>query len=169
MGTEVSDKGDSPLAWPDRIFLTGFMGSGKSTVGRILSMKLQRSFVDLDNEIEQIAERNIAGIFEDSGEGEFRELERKALHSAPFHAVIATGGGCFIYNSDWMLQNGTVIYLQVPFDVLAQRIGADPSRPLWRNAERLFQDRETLYRKAHITIDASPDPETIAESIVAAL
>ncbi len=143
------------------------MGAGKSTIGRILAAKMERDFLDLDTQIEQLAGRHIAGIFEDLGEGEFRELERKCLYSAPPDSIIATGGGCFIFNSDWMLQNGTVIYLQVPFDVLTRRIGGDPSRPLWRNAEHLFQSREAIYNKAHITIDASPDPETIADSIAA--
>ena len=64
-----------------------------------------------------------------------------------------------------MLQNGTVVYLQVPFDVLASRIGADPSRPLWKNAEKLFLKRETVYRKAQIVIDASPEAEQVAKTI----
>lgn len=148
-----------------RIFLTGFMGAGKSTVGRLLAPLMNMDFVDLDTEIEMVAGRRIAGIFEDLGEAEFRALEQKCLHASPEHAVIATGGGCFIFNTEWMLQNGTVVYLHVPFDALASRIGADPSRPLWKNAEKLFLQRETVYRRAQVIIDASPEADQVARAI----
>lgn len=148
-----------------RIFLTGFMGAGKSTVGRLLAPLLNLEFVDLDTEIEMIAGRHIAGIFEDLGENEFRDLERKCLAASPENSVVATGGGCFIFNTDWMLANGTVVYLQVPFETLASRIGADPSRPLWKNAEKLFLQRETVYRKAQVIVDASPEPEQVAATV----
>ena len=148
-----------------RIFLTGFMGAGKSTVGRLLSQILNLEFVDLDTEIEMLAGRHIAGIFEDLGEQEFRDLERKCLEASPENAIIATGGGCFIFNTDWMLANGTTVYLKVPFEVLASRIGADPSRPLWKNAQKLFLQREAVYQKAQVIVDASPEPDQVAITI----
>lgn len=148
-----------------RIFLTGFMGAGKSTVGRLLAPSLNCDFVDLDMEIERAAGLHISGIFEDFGEGEFRNVERHCLSAVPQDAVVATGGGCFIFNTEWMLQNGMVVYLDVPFEILAERIGADPARPLWKNAHHLFDQRQVVYRKAQITVDGSPAPEVVAAHI----
>jgi shikimate kinase len=147
-----------------RVFLTGFMGAGKTTVGRLLAPLLACGFLDLDAEIELQSGQKIAGIFEDLGESEFREMERKCLHAAPDDVVVACGGGCFIYNTEWMLKHGTVVYLRVPFRELAARIGADPSRPLWRNAEQLFRERETVYSRAHLSVDVA-EPAAVAESI----
>src|SRR5262249_51417606 len=150
-----------------RIYLTGFMGSGKTTVGRILAARMQIDFLDLDQRIEQSSRKSIAEIFQEFGEGGFRELETATLHSIKAeNAVIATGGGCFIHNTEWMLANGTVIYLELPFPALASRIGADPKRPLWRNAETLFAERESIYKKAHFTIDGTLPPDDVASQIM---
>ncbi len=150
-----------------KIFLTGFMGSGKSTVGRVLANQLGWPFIDLDFEIEKRTKREISTIFKQTGEPAFRKEERQALHAIDLDpAIIATGGGCFINNRDWMLNNGMVIYLQVPFNVLIKRIGADPKRPLWRNAESLFLERQEAYGQAHHSVDASGTPEEVASEIV---
>ena len=142
------------------------MGSGKSTVGRVLAQSLQYEFVDLDAEIERKAGKTIAEIFSESEE-EFRKLETVCLQSIlKKDAVIATGGGCFIHNQQWMLENGRVVYLHVPFEQLATRIGADPNRPLWRNAETLYHEREAAYRSAHLTVDGTASPEAVAEEII---
>jgi shikimate kinase len=149
-----------------RIYLTGFMGSGKSSVGKILAHRLGAPFLDLDHEIERQANQSIAGIFDQRGENSFREMERSALElfvMDPF--VMATGGGAFIFNRDWMLKHGVVVFLDIPFEHLVQRIGADPQRPLWSNAKKLYEERLGEYRKAHFTIDAVGDPEIIAERI----
>lgn len=149
-----------------RIYLTGFMGAGKTTVGRILSADLSSSFVDLDQEIEQSTGRSIAEIIQNSGEQSFRRLETRHLESLlSTNIVVSTGGGCFLFNRDWMLTNGTVVYLDVPFATLAGRIGADPARPLWRNAEQLFRDREPAYRAAHLIVDGSLPPQEVAREI----
>jgi shikimate kinase len=149
-----------------RIYLTGFMGSGKSTVGRILANKLNVPFFDLDKEIELRQNRSIEKIFESSGEEAFRKLETDCLlHLNEQDAVIATGGGCFIQNASWMLSNGTVVYLQVPFTTLTERIGASANRPLWRKADQLFQEREQQYRKAHFIIEGTKGPEEVAAEI----
>src|SRR5262249_23680914 len=150
-----------------RIYLTGFMGSGKTIVGRILAARMQTDFLDLDQRIEQSAHKSIAEIFQEFGEGGFRELETVTLHSIKAeNAVVATGGGCFIHNTDWMLANGMVIYLELPFPALASRIGADPKRPLWRNAEPLFAERESIYKKAHFTVDGTLSPDDMATQIL---
>ena len=148
-----------------RIYLTGFMGAGKTTVGRALASMLDWTFYDLDREIERIAKRSIPELFQ-SGENAFRATETEQLLSLlPENAVIATGGGCFIENSDWMLNHGKVIYLHVPFMELVQRVGGDPNRPLWKNAAELFEQRQNTYRKAHFEVDGLGAPESIAEKI----
>jgi len=142
------------------------MGSGKSTVGKILAEKLGAAFIDLDQEIERQTNRSIAGIFEQSGEGSFRDYERSALKlfiMEPF--VMATGGGTFIHNHDWMLANGVVIFLDVPFEKLVLRIGADFKRPLWNDAKKLYEERMEVYRQAHHTVDATGDSREIADTI----
>jgi len=149
-----------------RIYLTGFMGSGKSTVGKILAQKLGYTFTDLDQEIERHANQPITSIFEQSGEKSFRDMERSALQMYtvdPF--VMATGGGTFIYNREWMLQHGVVVFLHLPFENLVQRIGADTKRPLWSNAKTLYDERLNEYRKAHFTVEPLKDPEATADEI----
>jgi len=149
-----------------RIYLTGFMGSGKSTVGRLLSEKTGVPFIDLDKEIEFKLSLSPAEVFERYGEQFFRDHETELLRKFQMDPLIlATGGGCFIQNREWMLSNGTVLFLDVPFTQLVSRIGADPSRPLWKNAERLYKDRLTEYKKAHYTIDASGTPDDVVERI----
>ncbi len=141
------------------------MGAGKSTAGRVLAQALHHEFLDLDTEIERAAGKKIAEIFARSEE-EFRTLETACLQSiVAADVVIATGGGCFIHNQEWMLENGKVIYLHVPLEKLAERIGADPNRPLWRNAETLYREREAIYRSAHLTVDGTASPEAIASAI----
>jgi shikimate kinase len=150
-----------------RIYLTGFMGSGKSSVGRALAQKLGWEFIDLDYEIEQSSKESIENIFASAGEQEFRKRETQQLRQINRDkAVIATGGGTFIHNRDWMLQNGTVIYLEVPFETLATRIGAETSRPLWKNAQQLFGERQRIYESAHHKVDASRDVESAAMEII---
>jgi shikimate kinase len=150
-----------------RIYLTGFMGAGKTMVGRSLAQKLGYEFIDLDYQIEHTSGESIESIFETGGESEFRKRESEILRSIDKDpAVISTGGGCFIYNRDWMLNNGKVVYLKVPFDTLVTRIGAETSRPLWRNAKQLYEDRELIYQSAHFQVDAKGDVEQVAEEIL---
>jgi len=109
-----------------RIFLTGFMGCGKSHTGRRLSEALNVPFVDLDNWIENQEGQSIQAIFKTSGEAAFREIEREALHQMIQYgqAVIACGGGapCFFDNMEWMNRHGITIYLQTPVDELCRRL-----------------------------------------------
>jgi shikimate kinase len=149
-----------------RIYLTGFMGSGKSTVGKILAEKLGSPFIDLDQELEYKTNQSITSIFEQQGETSFRDLEKSTLElflMDPF--VMATGGGTFIHNRDWMLNHGTVVYLDVPFEKLVTRVGADPKRPLWSNARKLYDERIEHYSQAHHLVDGTEDPEKIADKI----
>ena len=142
------------------------MGSGKSTVGKILAEKLGYPFIDLDQELEAKANKSITTIFEQQGETSFREMEKSTLElfvMDPF--VMATGGGTFIHNRDWMHKHGTVIFLNVPFEKLVTRVGADPKRPLWENAKKLYDERIEYYGQAHYSVDAGGDPEEIADRI----
>jgi shikimate kinase len=149
-----------------RIYLTGFMGAGKTMVGRVLAQKLGCEFVDLDYQIEHTSGESIESIFETRGESEFRKRESEILRSINKDpAIISTGGGCFIYNSEWMLNNGKVVYLKVPFDTLVTRIGAETSRPLWRNAKQLYDDRELIYETAHLQVDGTREVEQVANEI----
>src|SRR5262245_60999710 len=150
-----------------RIYLTGFMGAGKTMVGRALAQKLGYEFIDLDYEIEHTCGETIESIFESGGESEFRKRESEILRSINKDpSVISTGGGCFIFNRDWMLNNGKVIYLKVPFDTLVTRIGAETSRPLWRNAKQLYDERQQIYESAHLQVDGTRDVEEVADEII---
>jgi shikimate kinase len=150
-----------------RIYLTGFMGAGKTMVGRVLAQKLGCESIDLDYEIEHSLGQSIESIFETGSESEFRKYESQILRGIDKDpAVISTGGGCFIFNRDWMLQNGKVIYLKVPFEALVSRIGAETSRPLWRNAKQLYDERQQIYESAHLQVDGTADVEEVANDIL---
>lgn len=109
-----------------RIFLIGFMGSGKSYVGARLAKMMTSSFIDLDDWIEKKNEKTINQIFAEEGEKQFRLKERESLHDmARFDkTVIACGGGtpCYFDNIEWMNNNGLTIFLDIPRDILFERL-----------------------------------------------
>lgn len=118
-----------------RIYLIGYMGSGKSTLGRRLSSKMGVQFVDMDHYIEERNYKTIPQIFSEEGEASFREKERKALRelSEFTDIIIATGGGapCFFDNMDLMNQTGKTIFLNIDPKILAERlIMSKTERPL---------------------------------------
>ena len=117
------------------IYLIGFMGSGKSTLGKVLARLLNYSFIDLDHYIEKKEGFIVAEIFSRYGEERFRELERLAIHETAQtgNTVVATGGGapCFFDNMDFMNQQGITIYLKISPDNLCRRLAsARAHRPL---------------------------------------
>ena len=143
------------------------MGSGKTTLGKRLALKLGYSFIDMDKEIEAVAGMSISAYFERYGEEAFRETENRVLKTInlPEGAVIATGGGapCFYDNLDWMNKNGLTIYLSLSPKALALRLeNATNERPILKNlkglelenfiAERLKM-REEFYQQAKLTIN----------------
>lgn len=143
------------MKYPQKIFLVGMPGSGKSTLGKELAQKLDRNFFDLDAEIERMAGWVIPDIFAQVGEEYFRELENSVLMmliklNEP--AVIATGGGapCFFDNMDQMNAAGTTIFLDTPMDTLVERVKKEKaSRPLVSQMEdsSLADDMKALYKK----------------------
>jgi len=118
-----------------KIYIVGFMGSGKSTYGERLSKAMKHSFVDLDKLIEERVGKTIAEIFEQEGEEAFRKLETEALHSTAEmqDTVISTGGGtaCFNDNMSWMNDNGVTVYLRLFESIIQKRLErAVEERPL---------------------------------------
>jgi shikimate kinase len=138
------------------VFLIGFMGAGKSTVGVRVAETLGRPFVDLDREIESDAGMAIAEVFAQRGEGGFRDLETVALTrlEAREPLVVACGGGIVERqaNRDLLAKEGTVVYLRVSTAETLARCGSDPNRPLLRGGpeaiEALLSARESLYAAA---------------------
>jgi len=149
-----------------RIYLIGYMGCGKSTLGRELAAGLGLLFVDLDKYIEKKYFRTVPKIFADEGEERFREKERVCLLevSAFEDVVVATGGGapCFFDNIDVMNRTGCCVFLDVEDEVLANRLLQSKSdRPLIRGKsveeltsviQKMMQERRPFYEKARYTV-----------------
>jgi shikimate kinase len=145
-----------------KLFLIGYMGSGKTTVGKELAKKLNLQFIDVDLFIENRYHKSISAIFEEKRETGFREIERKALHElVDFeNVVISTGGGlpCFFDNMDVMNQAGTTVYLKVSVEELSERLSAGKQkRPLIKDKDREemknfiathLEKREMFYNQA---------------------
>lgn len=118
-----------------RIFLVGYMGAGKTTLGRALATTLGLPFIDLDIYIEERFRKSIAQIFAENGEEHFRRIEQSMLHEVGEfeNVIISTGGGtpCFFDNIEYMNGQGTTVYLDVPVDRLFTRLSiARSKRPL---------------------------------------
>jgi shikimate kinase len=160
------------------IYLVGFMGSGKSTLGRLLAQELGWSFFDLDQEIEAAEKTPIAEIFEKRGESEFRRIETQMLqqHISWIEqgrpSVVALGGGTFAQEQNRELVNdrGVTVWLDCPLEVVARRVAPVSHRPLARDPEQfaaLYGERLKSYRLAdvHIAI-ASDDPAVAVQAIM---
>jgi shikimate kinase len=156
------------------IFLVGFMGSGKSTVGASLARMLGWRFVDTDRSIEEEDGREIAVIFGESGEEYFRDMERRIVRHTPgvSPVVVAIGGGAFNDAGlrEWMKSEGHTVWLDVPLEELKARVGEGGNRPLWSGEgaiEKLHEQRRGSYALAEHRIDASTGtPGEIAERIL---
>jgi shikimate kinase len=151
----------SPIP-PHKIYLVGFMGAGKTTVGRALAHRLGWRFEDIDAEVERREGRAIADISRLLGEGRFRAVEREALQALLGLAdtVVATGGGTFMdpANRAAMLADGVVAWLDIPFSRVLERVPPDGRRPLASSRaelESLYHARRAAYQLAHLRLDAS--------------
>lgn len=146
----------------DKVYLVGFMGAGKTTVGRALARRLDWRFEDIDACVERAEGRDVAAIFRQSGEPYFRARERQALVDLlPARGVVvATGGGTMVdpANRELMSRDGVLAWLDAPFATVADRAPADGRRPLASNRgemERLYNDRRAAYAAAHARFDVS--------------
>ena len=151
-----------------KIFLLGYMSSGKTTLGATLAKKLSLPFIDLDKEIETSQGKKITEIFDLDGEENFRQIERDVLRKAVEQNekfVMATGGGtpCYFKNLDLMKKKGITIYLQVSLKELVRRnLQSKELRPLLRGLNELeiqsyvnhhLKERLPFYKKAGITLN----------------
>lgn len=160
------------------IYLVGFMGCGKSTVGTLLADELGWSFADLDEDIETAAGRRIPEIFEACGEAEFRRMEYEALRTRVKTVqtgrplVLSLGGGAFVEerNCGVVSDNGVSVWLDAPLDLIRLRIAGQDHRPLARDAARfesLYHSRRPSYGKADYRIDVEgDDPRRVVEAIL---
>jgi shikimate kinase len=149
------------------IFLIGFMGCGKTTVGKKLAKKLKYDFIDLDEEIEKKEQCTISKIFVSKGEDYFRSLEHNLLLDLPnkSNVVISCGGGapCYFNNMEMMNNAGYTVYVTMPAEALFSRLKqAKATRPLLQNMndETLMKyikdkliERESIYRLAKISVN----------------
>lgn len=163
-----------------RIFLIGFMGSGKSTVGKTLARQLQLPFIDSDQWIEEQTGMTVAAIFAQRGEPVFRDLERRFLQSVSgFSGIVSCGGGLPCYNGlmQELLKQGTVIYLRARVETLEIRLKREQERrPLLKSAEETgleetirqrMEIRLPVYEQASVIVDTDgKSPEDICTEIV---
>ena len=150
-----------------RIFLIGFMGCGKTTLGKKLAQKMDYSFTDLDHELEKKAGMSVSDYFSAKGEEAFRLLEKETLNNFdyPTNCVISTGGGtpCFFDNMEFMNRNGITIYLEMPPVALAKRLEySKHKRPLIANKDEKemvafikekLEERNPFYKRSFLTVN----------------
>lgn len=168
-----------------RVYLTGFMASGKSTVGPKVAARLGQPFLDLDRLITAHDGRTIPTIFAEDGEERFRELETEMLHrtAETDDLVVALGGGALVddENRAFAKEHGLVVYLEVPVDTILERVTDDDTqRPLLQDKtgnplphdeqrariEQMMNKRRSSYETAHCTIDAAHPVETVVTEVV---
>ena len=155
-----------------KIYLIGFMGAGKTTVGRELAARVDAPFFDLDELIEGAEKMSVKEIFAQRGEAYFRKREREILRSTRYleRAVIATGGGTFTFDENIQLiqSEGLSVYLSAPYALLRARVGDKAAeRPLFRDdtsAHELFASRIRYYRMCDVTLEIREE-ETPAELV----
>ena len=163
-----------------RIFLIGFMGCGKTTLGKKLAKNLNYNFIDLDNYIEKTTNKTITEIFENKGEKKFRIVEKESLMEVckKDNLVIATGGGtpCFFDNMQKILDSGKAIYLKMEIEDLLERLEAKKSqRPLIENnsAKELenfirnkLSEREYFYKKSNYILQGKSICEKEIQNLI---
>ena len=157
------------------IYLIGMMGSGKSTVGKTLSEKMHKPFIDLDSEIEKGTGKNISEIFDIDGEEQFRKMETKQLKQYS-ESIVACGGGIVLKdeNREFINENGIAILLLATMGELTQRLSNSGNRPLlsYDNTEealtKLWMERQIDYLEtANFTIETDgKNPEELTEEIL---
>lgn len=147
---------------PSSIILIGMMGSGKTSVGKLLSEFLGYGFMDTDHAIEKAENNSISSIFETKGENYFRDLETNIISQIPLYdTIVATGGGLPVFNEnmDTLLGMGVLIYLKANPEQILKRLENSNNRPLFQNDmvefNELLKIRSKFYERAHHVIDVS--------------
>lgn len=153
------------------LVLVGMMGAGKTTVGRRLANRLNRHFLDSDEEIEKAAQMSIPEIFEQRGEPEFRAGETRVIARVLKErgVVLATGGGAFVNGETRALVKAEAIsvWLKAEVDILFERVSRRSNRPLLKTAnpratlEKLVEDRYPIYAEADVTVISRDVPQDV--------
>lgn len=160
------------------IYLVGFMGSGKTTIGRMYAEEIGWRFADLDDDIEAEQKASISDLFARVGEEQFRRVESEAIRRRinlicrGLPTVLALGGGAFTCEENVALLNdhGTTVWLDVPFEVVRMRVAGSDHRPLARDLERferLYKERRVLYARAdhHVKIPGADSREGVRKLV----
>ncbi|MFN3322335.1 MAG: shikimate kinase [Bryobacteraceae bacterium] len=159
------------------IVLVGFMGSGKSTVGKRLAAKLGWEFCDIDEEIEREQGMTISAIFEKQGEPAFRAIEAEAIRKRVQAlgegrpTVVALGGGAFVQpgNAEFLLENTVTVWLDIPIEIMRSRVEGHSHRPLAcdpKRFEELYHARRPAYARAEYRVAATSSDQAV-EAILA--
>lgn len=154
------------------IFLIGMMGAGKSHIGQRLATRLSVPFIDTDADIEKLAGKSIPELFREEGEATFRQWEKQWVTKwHPVPAVVSTGGGLPTHHQliHHLKALGIVIYLRIDAALAEDRLEGS-HRPLWTGKEAwsaLLQQRQSVYRQAHYTVDATRSDEDILHDLLA--
>ncbi len=164
----------SKLARTPGLYLTGFMGSGKTTMGRLIADELGWPFVDLDDDIEAAAGCTISELFANKGEAEFRRIEHEALKARVHQVfcgapvVLALGGGAYAQanNREMLHEAGLTVWLDAGLDLIKERIAGQTHRPLAQDPERfagLYAERRLEYAKSdfRVPVDDNDTAETL--------
>ncbi|WP_193334486.1 shikimate kinase [Devosia beringensis] len=162
------------------LVLVGMMGAGKTTVGRRLAARLNRPFLDSDEEIEKAAQMSIPEIFEQRGEPEFRAGETRVIARVlkTQNVVLATGGGAFVHPETRALVKDEAIsvWLKAEIDILFERVSRRSNRPLLKTAnpratlQKLIDDRYPIYAEADVTVLSRDVPQdAVAADVVDAV
>lgn len=161
------------------IVLVGFMGSGKTTLGRMLGLALNIEFIDMDLYIEKQQKCSIKKIFADKGELYFRRIESEALRkilAMPKKVIVSTGGGapCYLDNMSLIKSQSLSVYLKIGSKRLVARLKNDTERPLLQNktekellsfVKRTLREREKHYKQADIRIRAIDTPQKLTKRL----
>jgi thiamine-phosphate diphosphorylase len=163
---------------PGRLYFVGFMGCGKTAIGRHIAARTGIPFVDLDTEIEKTSGLTVRALFESLGEPAFRERESAFLQGTEAlpNAIVSTGGGSYVSegNRRTIARLGTAIFLDVPLDALLARISGKTDRPLFVSATQaasLHREREPFYRMApvHVSLTGRESIEEAADKVLSAV
>ena len=157
----------------DKICMIGMPGSGKSTIGRVLSEHLKFSFYDTDEVIELERQSKIKDIFKNEGEEHFRKIERSIFKKLILNRkiVISAGGGIILKNQD-LLKKTFNVYLNCDIETLVKRTSRNKNRPLLeknieKNIKKLFNDRKEIYNKiSNLTINANSNTQKTIKHIL---